>query len=73
MIPGGALASRLRAPAGSVVDGARDRPADQPVSRPAVVVRLKMRGPDRTGFRLVMAAALLLAVQLVATAGRLTG
>lgn len=39
----------------------------------AVVVRLKMRGPDRTGFRLVMAAALLLAVQLVATAGRLTG
>ncbi len=37
----------------------------------AVVVRVRMRGPDRTGFRLVMAAALVLAAQLVATAGRL--
>lgn len=31
----------------------------------AVVVRMRRRGPDRTGFRLVMAAALVLAVQLV--------
>ncbi|MCM3697652.1 UbiA family prenyltransferase [Microbacterium oleivorans] len=32
----------------------------------AVVVRMRRRGPDRVGFRLVMAAALVLAVQLVA-------
>ncbi|MEW1834722.1 UbiA family prenyltransferase [Microbacterium sp. NPDC079995] len=31
----------------------------------AVVVRMRRRGPDRVGFRLVMAAALVLAVQLV--------
>ncbi len=37
----------------------------------AVVVRMRLRGPDRTGFRLVMASALLLAAQLVATAGAL--
>ncbi|WP_424449773.1 UbiA family prenyltransferase [Microbacterium arborescens] len=37
----------------------------------AVVVRMRLRGPDRTGFRLVMAAALLLAAQLVVTAGAL--
>ncbi|QLD11592.1 UbiA family prenyltransferase [Microbacterium oleivorans] len=37
----------------------------------AVIVRMRRRGPDRTGFRLVMASALLLAAQLVATAGAL--
>lgn len=37
----------------------------------AVVVRMRLRGPDRTGFRLVMAAALVLAVQLVVAAGSL--
>lgn len=31
----------------------------------AVLLRMRRRGPDRTGFRLVMAAALVLAVQLV--------
>lgn len=36
-----------------------------------VVVRMRLRGPDRTGFRLVMAAALLLAAQLVVTSGAL--
>ncbi|WP_114589041.1 UbiA family prenyltransferase [Microbacterium arborescens] len=37
----------------------------------AVVVRMRLRGPDRTGFRLVMAAALVLAAQLVVAAGSL--
>lgn len=37
----------------------------------AVVVRVRLRGPDRTVFRLVMLSALLLAAQLVATAGGL--
>ncbi len=39
----------------------------------AVVVRMRRRGPDRAGFRLVMAAALVLAVQLVVTSGPLAG
>ncbi|KAA9089473.1 UbiA family prenyltransferase [Microbacterium radiodurans] len=38
----------------------------------AVVVRMRLHGPDRVGFRLVMAAALLLAAQLVVAAGGLT-
>ncbi|MFS0865848.1 UbiA family prenyltransferase [Microbacterium sp. 179-B 1A2 NHS] len=38
----------------------------------AVLVRMRLRGPDRTGFRLVMAAALVLAAQLVATSAGLT-
>ncbi|SDQ65547.1 UbiA family prenyltransferase [Microbacterium sp. cf332] len=37
----------------------------------AVVVRMRLRGPDRAGFRLVMAAALVLAAQLVVAAGSL--
>ncbi|MEH3089819.1 MAG: UbiA family prenyltransferase [Microbacterium arborescens] len=37
----------------------------------AVIVRMRLRGPDRTGFRIVMAAALLLAVQLVVTSAGL--
>ncbi|APF34326.1 UbiA family prenyltransferase [Microbacterium paludicola] len=37
----------------------------------AVVVRMRLRGPDRTGFRLVMASALVLAAQLVVAAGSL--
>ncbi|GAB2706249.1 4-hydroxybenzoate polyprenyltransferase [Microbacterium marinum] len=37
-----------------------------------VAVRMRRRGPDRTGFRLVMAAALVLAVQLVVTSAALT-
>lgn len=35
----------------------------------AVAVRVRLRGPDRTVFRLVMFSALLLAAQLVASAG----
>ncbi len=37
----------------------------------AVVVRVRVRGADRVGFRLVMAAALVLAAQLVVAAGEL--
>lgn len=39
----------------------------------ATVVRVLVRAPDRVVFRLVMAAALLLAVQLVASPGALAG
>ena len=35
----------------------------------AVMIRMRRRGPDRTGFRLVMLAALVLALQLVAASG----
>lgn len=35
----------------------------------AVMIRMRRRGPDRTGFRLVMAAALVLALQLVVASG----
>jgi 4-hydroxybenzoate polyprenyltransferase len=35
----------------------------------AVMIRMRRRGPDRTGFRLVMLAALVLALQLVVASG----
>lgn len=35
----------------------------------AVLMRMRRRGPDRTGFRLVMTAALVLALQLVVASG----